>query len=267
MSSIAEGSRPVAMVIGAARGIGQSVAIRLAKEGFDLGITARQLPTDTDAAARRSGSRVVSVLADLRSAQLAEDAVNTVAAEFGRLDVLVHNAGWTLTKSLQDTTLRELNDIMAINFVAAYIASRTAVPYLTESPVSSIVYVSSVHGSQGAPGHSAYGATKGALNALTRQLAVELATDGIRVNAVAPGLIEVDRVRRADWYRKGGHWNPLGRSGTTDEVAELVAFLATTKASFVTGQIINIDGGLSTEMSITLGGQVDNSTPTETGAS
>jgi glucose 1-dehydrogenase len=244
------GSTRVALVTGASQGIGAAIAKRLASDGFDLGLTAESPVDDTARAVEDAGRRVVTVTADFTDASTAAGVVEEVAEGLGRLDVLVNNAGWTLTKPLEDTTDDEFDAVMSINLKAGWVAARAAAPLMREAGGGSIVNVSSVHGIRGMRDHSVYAASKGAVDALTRQLAIELAPHRIRVNAVRPGLIEVERYFEDGTYtsEKGGEAVPIGRPGKPADVAEAVSFLAGDRSGFITGHILDVDGGSAAAM-------------------
>lgn len=242
----------VALVTGARHGIGRGIALRLAAEGFDLGLTAEAPLDETAALVRKEGRRAVAVVADFRKPSAGAAVVEQVAGELGRLDVLVNNAGFTLTKPIEETSEQDLLDTFSINFFAAYLAARAAIPHMRANGAGVVVNVSSIHSRLGKTGHSAYAATKGAMNAWTRQLAIELAGEGIRVNAVLPGLIETERYFDNPDYtsEKGGRLIPVGRPGTPADVAAAVAFLTRPEASFITGACLSVDGGSGAEMPI-----------------
>ncbi|HVL80364.1 MAG TPA: SDR family oxidoreductase [Actinomycetota bacterium] len=243
-------SRRVAVVTGAAIGIGRAIACRLAADGFDMGLTAEQPMDETVARCEKEGVRVVSRVADLTDPWAAEEVVDALVAELGRIDVLVNNAGVTISGPVGETSREQMEMMFAINVQAAWVAIRAAARHMRSGGGGSIVGVSSIHGSRGMGDHSVYAATKGAVDALTRQLAIELAQHAIRVNAVRPGLIETERYFDDPGYDtdRAGRAVPIGRVGTPADVAAAVSFLASPDAGFITGQVLGVDGGSEAEM-------------------
>jgi NAD(P)-dependent dehydrogenase (short-subunit alcohol dehydrogenase family) len=245
---------PVAVVTGADGGIGQAIAVRFAADGFDLVV--HYLEDKSDRVWRlcdrieRAGRRCAAVAGDFSDAAAAQRPMALALERFGRADVLVNNAAWAPQAAALDQCSPDLLDrVWAVNVRAPLLLCGEFVKQARARRTSgSIVNISSIHACQSVPGHVAYAASKGALGAMTRQLAVELGPLGIRVNAVAPGFVEVDRTTQgrspADLTRMANR-TPLGRSGQPEDVAALVVFLCSEQARHITGQIYTIDGGTS----------------------
>lgn len=245
----------VALVTGAAVNIGLAIASRLARDGYDVGLTSE---TGLDAAVeavQSVGRKAVAVPADLRNASLAEGVVREVVAKLGRLDVLVNNAGWTVAAPIEELTDEQFDDVFSVNFKAGWIAARSAAGFMRAQGKGSITFISSIHSVMGMPGHSVYAATKGAINASVRELAIELGPSSIRVNAICPGLIETPRyfeMMPGYTSERGAAQVPLRRVGTPADVARAVSWISSDEASFVTGQCLLVDGGSSVQMPIVL---------------
>jgi NAD(P)-dependent dehydrogenase (short-subunit alcohol dehydrogenase family) len=235
----------VAIVTGAAGAIGSAVTRLLVDGGADV--------VATDLAAIAVADGVVALEGDASLAETAERAVRTAVGHFGRLDVLVNNAGHIVYKTILDTSDEEWDRVMAVNVRSMFVHCRATIPIMQEQGGGAIVNVASISGLIGIPALTAYTASKGAVVQLTRQLAVEWAAAGIRVNAVAPGAIDTpfltDFVSAQDDPEEVAAAiraeHPLGRWGTAGEVAEAVVFLASDRASFVTGAVLAADGGFT----------------------
>ena len=235
----------VALVTGASSGIGAAIAKKLSNQGARV------------FAAQRSSSDYEDILSDLSDPKAPEEIISVIKKVTGRLDILINNAGIMTEGNVEETTLKNWNQHLAINLTAPFLLIREAMPLLRDSR-GSIVNVGSVEGLGNNPRHPAYGASKSGLHGLTRAVAVDHGEDGVRCNAVAPGWIETplneNFVKGMDdpigFREKLSNIHPIGRSGQPSEVAELICWLVSDAASFVTGQVWTIDGGRMTKLSL-----------------
>jgi 3-oxoacyl-[acyl-carrier protein] reductase len=229
----------VAIITGATSGIGLATARVLKREGWSLSLVGRK----TEAIEEEFKEDLI-IKADISDPQVAEDIVKKTVEKFGRLDALINNAGQTLDKPLLRITSEDLENHFRTNLFSAFLLSRSALRYFKDGGV--IVNVSSVVGIIGNSWQTAYSASKAGLIAFTKSLAKEMGSRGIRVVAVAPGFIETPMTEGLPEHVKKKYLEniPLRRFGKPEEVAEVIAFLVSDKASYISGQVIVVDGGL-----------------------
>ena len=237
----------VALVTGAARGIGLATAKRFLTDGWRVALL--DIETETLRAAMTALAKPDVTLAlecDVSDAKAVSAAVAKVGEKFGRLDALVNNAGIAIFKPLLETTHDDWNRVLAVNLSGPFICTQAAAPLMREHGGGAIVNITSISGLRASTLRTAYGTSKAGLAHLTKQFAVELATLGIRVNAVAPGPVDTAMAKavhtpaiRADYHDT----IPLNRYGLEEELAEAIFFLCSERASYITGQVLAVDGG------------------------
>ncbi len=236
-----------AVVTGASRGIGAGIARYLGRQGMKLVLAARSTEKGEALAEeiRSSGADCIWVTADLATPEGAELVLEQAARRYGRIHLLVANAARLASKPILELDEEEYRKSFEANVRMFYGVGRLVARHMVEAGGGVIVSISSVGGLRPHRGLAGYDASKGAIDALTRSMALDLAPHGIRVNAVAPGLTPTDGKRWADRKTK---YIPLGRVGTAEDIAAIVAFLASGAASYITGQVIYVDGGLSAQL-------------------
>lgn len=238
----------VALVTGASRGIGRAIAERLAADGADLAICARRLENleETVAAVEALGRRVLPYAVDVSDETAVDGMVADVKKQFGRIDVLVNNAGITKDGLLARMSVADWDQVMDVNLKGAFLFSRAAARLMMKQRCGSIVNIASVVALMGNPGQANYTASKAGLIALTKSSAKELGRRHIRVNAIAPGFIETDMTDSlADGLKdRMRDMIALGSFGKAEDVAAAVSFLAGDQSSYVSGQTLNVCGGM-----------------------
>ena len=236
----------VALVTGGSRGIGAAVAKRLATDGASVAITYAKNAAAASAVVKKielGGGKAIAIQADASDVEAVKDAVEKVVASFGRLDVLVNNAGVGFLKTFEDTTLEELDRLLAINVRGVFVTTQAALKHMKSG--GRIIMIGSCIGERNmTPGLVPYSATKGAVKMFTQGLSREIGTRGITVNNVQPGPIETDlNPVDGDSFEVQKAATALNRYGHVDEVAALVSFVAGPESSYITGANLTVDGG------------------------
>ena len=240
--------RRVALVTGASRGIGRGIALELAREGWDVCVNYIQHQEAAESTVRdiqALGQNAVAMQADVADGEAVAKMVSQAAAELAPISLLVNNAGIAGQMQFQDISDEQWNRYLAVNLSGARNTIRAVLPHMLTEKSGCIINISSIWGLRGASCEVAYACTKAALIGLTRSLALELAPSQIRVNCVAPGVIETDMLEALGDEVKAMlvEQTPLGRLGTQKDIAYAVAFLASKRASFITGQVLGAEGG------------------------
>ena len=246
----------VSLITGGGTGIGAATARLMAKEGAFVAVTGRRAEplNDVVKSIEDSGGRAIALPGDVSRPQDCQRVVGETIQRFGRLHILVNNAGTSAVGTALETNPEQWHQVMDTNATATFMMCRCGLPHIIKAGGGSIVNISSVSGIRGNRERAAYNASKGAVCNLTKNLAVDFGLKGVRVNAVLPGLVETDMPRY--FMTLGGRtWEevvasalpkyPLGRIGKPDDVAHCAVFLASDEAAWVTGQLIAVDGGLT----------------------
>lgn len=241
--------RPVALVTGGSRGIGRAVVTRLAADGFDLAFCFHHRPDAADevaALAREAGARVLTKAVDVADAAQCRDFVAAAEDELGPLEAVVTCAGVTRDGALARMADDDWQQVIDTNLSGTYHVCRAAVYSFMSRSRGSVVTMSSVAGVHGNAGQTNYSASKAGIIGFTRALAKECGPFGVRANAVVPGFITTDMTAGLSDRDRARHLKrvPIGRAGTPEDVADLVSFLVSPRAGYITNQVIGVDGGL-----------------------
>jgi len=239
----------VALVTGAARGIGRAIALKFAEEGADVAIIVRAINENSESAIREMeafGHKAKAYVCNAADYQQAHETVAAVAADFGRIDILVNNAGITKDGLMLRMDEEQWDTVIGVNLKSAFNFTHALTPVMARQRSGSIISLSSVVGEHGNAGQCNYSASKAGIIGLTKSFAKEMGARGIRANCIAPGFIMTDMTSaipedaRKEWEKT----IPLRRGGTPEEVAKVAVFLASDLSSYVTGQVISCCGGM-----------------------
>jgi 3-oxoacyl-[acyl-carrier protein] reductase len=236
-----------ALITGGSRGIGRVTAMRLLLDGWSVAFTYSQSKDAALAFETESKGSAAAYEADVRDESASRRVVDDVVSRFGSIDALVNNAGVRRDALLYNMTAEQWNEVLDVNLRGVFAMTKAVVPVMMQQRRGAIVNVASLSGLHGVVGQTNYSAAKGAVIAMTRSLAREVARSGIRVNCVAPGLVETDMIAEldAEVKREMIRQIPMRRAVRADEVAAAIAFLLSDDASGITGQVLAIDGGAS----------------------
>ena len=239
----------VALITGATRGIGKQIAITLSKEGYNIALNYRTENDELENLKKEIGGNNVEVLAvqgDVSNFEDCENVVKETVEKFGRIDVLVNNAGITKDMLLARMKEEDFKQVIDVNLVGTFNVTKNVISYMMKARSGRIINISSVVGISGNAGQSNYAASKAGIIGFTKSLAKEVASRNILVNAIAPGFIQTSMtdVLKDEIKEEIAKAIPLKRMGTADDVANLVKFLASEDSSYITGQVINVDGGM-----------------------
>lgn len=239
------------LITGASGGIGRAAAVAFAAKGYQVAIHYRSDIEGAEKTRQRCKNagkgRIFVFQADISKETDVSYMFDRIQAEMGGLDILINNAGIADFGLVQDTSEEDWDRLFAVNCKGVFFCSRAAVPMMLKKKIGSIVNIGSMWGERGASCETAYSASKAAVSGFTKALAKELAPSGIRVNCVAPGLIDTGMNRRLtrEELVSFAEDTPLGRIGTPEEVAKAIVFLAEEDSSFITGQVLAVDGGVT----------------------
>ena len=239
----------VAFITGATRGIGKQIAITLAKNGYDVVVnyrTENDALIDTKKEIESQRVRCLAVQGDISNFEDCERITKEIIDEFGRIDVLVNNAGITKDMLLMRMKEEDFKEVIDINLVGTFNITKNVIGHMMKARSGRIINLSSVVGIVGNAGQTNYSASKAGIIGFTKSLAKEVASRNILVNAIAPGFIETDMtgVLKEEVKEEIAKSIPLKRMGNVEDVANLVKFLASEESSYITGQVINVDGGM-----------------------
>lgn len=239
----------VAFITGATRGIGKQIALTLAENGYDICLNYRKENDElvnTKKEIEESNVKCLAVQGDVSSFDDCKRMVDQIVAEFGKIDVLVNNAGITKDTLIMRMSKEDFESVIDVNLTGTFNVTKNVVPFMMKARSGKIINISSVVGVAGNAGQTNYAASKAGIIGFTKSLAKEIGSRNIQVNAVAPGFIETQMTEvLSDSVKEEISKNiPLKRMGTTSDVANLVKFLASDDSSYITGQVINVDGGM-----------------------
>lgn len=239
----------IALVTGGSRGIGRATAIALAQAGADVAVNCRsnlEAARDVCATIAQTGQRAVAFQADVSREEETHNMIEHIRQELGQISILVNNAGITRDKSFIKMTKNMWDEVLGVNLNGPFNVTHALLPQMVESGWGRIINITSIVGQTGNFGQANYAVTKGGLIAFTMTLAREVARKGITVNAVAPGFIETDMTKDVPpaTIEQVKAMTPMGRLGKPEEVASAVVFLAGPGASYITGQVIPVNGGM-----------------------
>lgn len=238
----------VALVTGGARGIGKEIALRFAKEGADIAICDVNLEETEETAKeiQKTGRQCLAFKTDVTDSKDVQSAIDKILDKLGKLDILINNAGITRDSLVLRMSEEDWDKVIAVNLKGCFICTRVATKVMLKQRFGKIVNLASIIGIMGNTGQANYAASKAGIIGLTKSVAKELASRGVSVNAIAPGFIKTEMTAKLsdDVQKRMLSVIPLGRFGEPKDVADLALFLSSENSSYITGQVIQIDGGM-----------------------